>query len=315
MRNKRVGIIGVGNVGATLAYTLAIKDICSEILLKDINENLTKAMMLDISQATFVTKQKTKIIATHKSEDFFDCDIVVITAGVPRKPGMSRDDLLNINASIMESIIPDVILYNPSAIIIIVSNPLDAMVYKALEISKLPRNRVIGMAGILDSSRMSHYIYEKLNSKKDEIESFVLGGHGNEMVPLTSISKVSNTPINEILSREDIDSIIEDTKKGGARIVDLLKTGSAYFAPANSTVLMIEAILNDTKEIYPCSVLLNKEYGFEDVVVGVPVILGRKGVEEVVEFELNESQKEQFNSSINAIIELIGILKEKKKKI
>ncbi len=315
MNNKRVGIIGVGNVGATLAYTLVLKDICSEILLKDINEDLTQAMMLDISQASFATKQKTKLFAVNKNEDFCNCDVVVITAGIARRPGMSRDDLLNINAQIIETLMMDVIVFNPNAIIIIVSNPLDAMVYKALEVSKYPRNKIFGMAGILDSSRMSYFIYEKLNANKEEIFSSVMGGHGNEMVPLVSYSKVSNKFLDEVLSKEDIDEIINQTKSGGAQIVNLLKTGSAYFAPANSTAVMIDAILNDKKEIYPCSVMLNGEYGYEDVVAGVPVILGKNGVEEIIKLDLNEAQKVQFDKSINAVIELIEILKEKKKKI
>lgn len=315
MNNKRVGIIGVGNVGATLAYTLVLKDICSEILLKDINEDLTQAMMLDISQASFATKQKTKLFAVNKNEDFCNCDVVVITAGIARRPGMSRDDLLNINAQIIETLMMDVIAFNPNAIIIIVSNPLDAMVYKALEVSKYPRNKIFGMAGILDSSRMSYFIYEKLNANKEEIFSSVMGGHGNEMVPLVSYSKVSNKFLDEVLSKEDIDEIINQTKSGGAQIVNLLKTGSAYFAPANSTAVMIDAILNDKKEIYPCSVMLNGEYGYEDVVAGVPVILGKNGVEKIIKLDLSEAQKVQFDKSINAVIELIEILKEKKKKI
>lgn len=315
MNNKRVGIIGVGNVGATLAYTLVLKDICSEILLKDINEDLTQAMMLDISQASFATKQKTKLFAVNKNEDFCNCDVVVITAGIARRPGMSRDDLLNINAQIIETLMMDVIVFNPNAIIIIVSNPLDAMVYKALEVSKYPRNKIFGMAGILDSSRMSYFIYEKLNANKEEIFSSVMGGHGNEMVPLVSHSKVSNKFLDEVLSKEDIDEIINQTKSGGAQIVNLLKTGSAYFAPANSTAVMIDAILNDKKEIYPCSVMLNGEYGYEDVVAGVPVILGKNGVEKIIKLDLSEAQKVQFDKSINAVIELIEILKEKKKKI
>jgi malate dehydrogenase len=315
VNNKRVGIIGVGNVGATLAYTLVLKDICSEILLKDINEDLTQAMMLDISQASFATKQKTKLFAVNKNEDFCNCDVVVITAGIARRPGMSRDDLLNINAQIIETLMMDVIAFNPNAIIIIVSNPLDAMVYKALEVSKYPRNKIFGMAGILDSSRMSYFIYEKLNANKEEIFSSVMGGHGNEMVPLVSYSKVSNKFLDEVLSKEDIDEIINQTKSGGAQIVNLLKTGSAYFAPANSTAVMIDAILNDKKEIYPCSVMLNGEYGYEDVVAGVPVILGKNGVEKIIKLDLSEAQKVQFDKSINAVIELIEILKEKKKKI
>jgi malate dehydrogenase len=303
--NRRVGIIGTGNVGSSLAYTLALKNICDEILLKDLREDFTKAIQLDISQASI---SNINVKAIKKNEEFNDCDVIVITAGIPRKPGMSRDDLLLTNSKIMKSIVSDVIEFNKNAIIIVVANPLDAMVYTALKTSNFPRNRVLGMAGILDTARMNSFIKDELKSKNYEIKSLVIGGHGNEMVPLINYSSINNEPLEKYLNDSQIELIIEKTRNGGAEIVSLLKTGSAYYAPANSTALMVKAILNDTKEVFPCSILLNGEYGYMDVVTGVPIILGRNGCEQIVEFDLNELEKSQFDSSINSVKELINIL-------
>ena len=311
MNKKRVGIVGVGNVGATLAFTLATKNICSSILLKDVRENIVQAMALDISQATNAAKSETIIHACLSDEEFKDCDVIVITAGIARRPGMSRDDLLLTNAKIMNSVINSVIPFNPNAIIIIVSNPLDVMVYTALKTSNWSRNKIIGMAGILDSARMAHFIFEKLGYGQGQIKASVMGGHGDDMVPLADFSTVNGVNLNEVLSKEDIEDIIYKTKNGGAQIVKLLETGSAYYAPAYSTILMIEAILEDKKEIYPCAIMLNGEYGYEDIVSGVPVMLGANGVEKVVELELKEEQKNQFSKSIASVQELINILKEK----
>ncbi|MGM0518721.1 MAG: malate dehydrogenase [Campylobacterota bacterium] len=309
MNNKTVGIIGVGNVGSTLAYTLASKNICSSILLKDIRENIVQAMALDISQSANAANSKTFINACLNKEDFCDCDVVVITAGVARKPGMSRDDLLITNAKIMSNVVQDTIKFNPNAIIIVVSNPLDAMVYTALEASKYPRNRIIGMAGILDSARMSHFILEKLGYGAGQIESSVMGGHGDDMVPLPNFSTVAGVPLSEVLKKEDIEDIVNKTKNGGAQIVKLLETGSAYYAPAYATSKMVEAILEDKKEVYPCAVKLEGEYGYKDIVSGVPVMLGKDGVEKVIQLDLNKSQKEDFKKSIKSVEELIDVLK------
>ena len=311
MNKKRVGIVGVGNVGATLAFTLATKDICSSILLKDQRENITQAMALDISQATNAANSKTVIYACLNDEEFNNCDVIVITAGVARKPGMSRDDLLLINAQIMTSVIKGIIPYNPNAIIIIVSNPLDAMVYTALKASNWSRNRIIGMAGILDSARMAHFIFEKLGYGQGQIEASVMGGHGDDMVPLTDFSTVAGVSLNEVLSEDDIEDIINKTKNGGAQIVKLLETGSAYYAPAYSTTLMIEAILNNKKKIYPCSIMLEGEFGFKDIVSGVPIMLGSNGVEKVIELNLKEEQKLQFSKSVSSVKNLITTLEEK----
>lgn len=304
MSSKKIGIIGVGNVGASLAYNLALKNLCDEILLKDLREDLTKALALDISQSTSGIRNHVKVTAALKDEEFCDCSIVVITAGVPRKPGMSRDDLLHTNAKIMNSIVDGVVKYNPKAIIIIVSNPLDAMVYTALKESNFDRRRVIGMAGVLDSSRMAHFIREKKPNAK-EVNAMVLGGHGDEMVPLIHESKVDGKPLDEVLSEDELDEIIQKTRNGGIEIVKLLQTGSAYYAPAQSTALMIESIVKDEKKIYPCAVKLFGEYGYNDVVTGVPVKLGINGVEEIIELELSHDEKTNLGKSVESVKSLI----------
>lgn len=310
MKEKRVGIIGVGNVGATIAFSLATYERCDEIYLKDIREEYVEAMSLDISQAAKSNGSKTQVKAINKVDDFRDCQIVVITAGIARKPGMSRDDLLLTNANIIKSIIEEIEEFNKDAVFIIVSNPLDAMVYTALKSSTLSRNKIIGMAGILDSSRMAHFISEKIENKDLKIEAAVMGGHGDTMVPLVNYSKINNKPLSKYLNEKEIDEIVEKTKVGGAQIVGLLKTGSAYYAPGFSTSLMINAILNDTKETFPCAVLLDGEYGYTDVVAGVPIRLGKNGCEEIIELELDKEQSLAFNKSINSVNELINVLKE-----
>ena len=306
--NKKVGIIGAGNVGATLAFSLAKKNICGEIVLKDLRMNVVEAMALDISQAARAAKSSTKVSFASNAEDFSNCDVVVITAGIPRKPGMSRDDLLLTNAKIMTSVINEIAPFNKDAIYIIVSNPLDAMVYTALKATSLPRNRIIGMAGVLDSSRMAHFIQEKLTFTPNEIKAAVMGGHGDEMVPLANYSSVDGKELKEFFSDEEIEDIIVKTRNGGAQIVKLLETGSAYYAPGYSTALMVEAILTDSKETYPCAVMLNGEFGYENIVAGVPVVLGKDGFEKIVELELNEEQKAQFAKSISSIKELVDTI-------
>lgn len=311
MINKKVGIIGVGNVGSTLAYTLAHKGICSSIVLKDIRENIVEAMALDISQSANAAKSHTIVYPAKSGEDLKDCDIVVITAGIPRKPGMSRDDLLLTNAKIMKSVTEDIKKYAPNAIVIIVSNPLDAMVYTALKTLGFKKEQVVGMAGILDSARMSHFILEKVGFGAGQIESSVMGGHGDDMVPLPNHSTVAGVTISELLTEEEIEEIIDRTRNGGLQIVKLLETGSAYYAPAHATSLMVETILDNKKKIYPCSVMLDGEYGYKNVVAGVPVMLGNKGVEKVMELKLTKEQEELFANSVNSVQSLIDVLEEK----
>ncbi len=309
--NKKVGIIGVGNVGSTLAYTLASKGICSNIILKDIRENIVQAMALDISQAANAAKSHTVVRSAASGEDLQGCDVVVITAGLPRTPGMSRDDLLLKNANIMQSVMDDVKTYASNAIIVVVSNPLDAMVYAALKLSGFPREQIVGMAGILDSARMSHFILEKLGYGAGQVESSVMGGHGDDMVPLPNFSTVAGVPLSEVLSSKDIQEIVDKTKNGGLQIVKLLETGSAYYAPAHATSLMVEAILNNQKRIFPCAVMLEGEYGHDNIVSGVPVMLGSKGVEKIIELNLNEEQAALFANSVASVRELTTTLDTK----
>ena len=308
MRGKRVGIVGVGNVGATVAYSLAMKGHCHEIILRDNKIERAKGMALDMAQASQAARMHTVITVAEEASQLKDCDVVVITAGSPRLPGMSRDDLLLINAKVIKEVVNDIKTYSPNAIIVPVSNPLDAMVYVALKETGWDRTRVVGMAGILDSARMAHFVYEKLGYGAGQIRCSVMGGHGDDMVPLPRFSTVAGVPLNDLLTKDELDEIIERTKKGGAEIVKYLQTGSAYYAPAKATAIMVEAILSDTKQIYPCAVLLDGEYGYNDVVSGVPVMLGANGAEKIIEANLNDDQKERFSKSVASVQELIDAL-------
>lgn len=311
-RGKKVTIIGAGNVGATVAYSLAMKGVCHEVVLRDRNPDISMGKALDMSQAANAARQHTVVTVAHEAKQIKDSDIVVITAGSPRKPGMSRDDLLMINAEITKEVVADVKKYAPESIIIMVSNPLDVMTYVALKESGFPKERVVGMAGILDSARMAHFIFEKLGYGAGQIRASVMGGHGDTMVPLPKFSTVAGVPLSDILSEDEIDEVVERTKHGGAEIVGYLKTGSAYYAPAKATAIMVEAILKDTKQIFPCGVYLNGHYGYSDVVSGVPVALGANGVEKLFEMTLNEEQKNLFAHSVASVKEMIDVLKEKK---
>lgn len=311
-KGKKVAIIGAGNVGATVAYSLAMKGICHEIVLRDRNTEIAKGKALDMSQAANAARMHTLVSVAEEAEDMAGSDVVVITAGSPRLPGMSRDDLLMINAEITKEVVGDVKEHCPDAIIIMVSNPLDVMTYVALKESGFPKERVIGMAGILDSARMAHFIHEKLGYGAGQIRASVMGGHGDDMVPLPKFSTVAGVPLTDVLDEEEILEIVERTKGGGAEIVGYLKTGSAYYAPAKSTAIMVEAILKDTKQIHPCAVLLDGHYGHSDVVSGVPVALGANGVEKLFEMTLSDGQKRKFARSVESVKGMIDVLKEKK---
>jgi len=310
-RGKKVAIIGAGNVGATVAYSLAMKGVCHEIVLRDRAPEIAKGKALDMSQAANAARTHTVVSVAEHASDLAGSDVVVITAGSPRKPGMSRDDLLMINADITKQVVADVREHAPDSIIIMVSNPLDVMTYVALKESGFPRERVLGMAGILDSARMAHFIYEKIGYGAGQIRASVMGGHGDDMVPLPKFSTVAGVPLSDVLDEEDILDVIERTKHGGAEIVGYLKTGSAYYAPAKSTSLMVEAILKDTKQIHPCAILLDGEYGYHDVVSGVPLVLGAGGAEKVFEVTLSEGQKKRFAKSVGSVKSMIDVLKEK----
>jgi malate dehydrogenase len=308
MGGKRVGIVGVGNVGSSVAYSLAMSGSCHEIILRANDVDKAKGKALDLSQAAQAARKHTVISVAETLEDVKDCDVVVMTAGSPRLPGMSRDDLLVKNANIMRDVMASIKKTSPNAIIIPVSNPLDAMVYVALKETGWDRNRVLGMAGILDSARMAHFIYEKLGYGAGQIRASVMGGHGDDMVPLPRFSTVAGVPLTDLLTWDEINEIVERTKNGGAEIVGLLKDGSAYYAPAKSTAIMVEAVLSDTKQIYPCSVMLDGEYGYTDIVSGVPVMIGASGAEKIIEANLNDDQDRKFSKSVGSVKELVDAL-------
>ncbi|HEY9203648.1 malate dehydrogenase [Sulfurimonas sp.] len=311
-QGKRVGIVGAGNVGATVAYSLAMLGSCHEIILRDNKIDVAKGKALDMSQAAAAVRSHTIVTVAEDMSDLTNCDVVVVTAGSPRLPGMSRDDLLMINANITKEVIQGIAKYSPDAIVIMVSNPLDAMTYVALRESGFERSRVIGMAGILDSSRMASFIQEKLGYGGGQIRASVMGGHGDDMVPLPRYSTVAGVPLADLLTSAEIDEIVTRTRNGGAEIVSHLKTGSAYYAPAKSTTIMVEAILKDTKQIHPCAVYLEGEYGYSDVVSGVPVMLGANGAEKIIEITLDDAEKEMFKNSCNSVKSLIDTLNRNK---
>lgn len=308
MKGSRVGIVGAGNVGATVAYSLAMKGICHEIILRDNKIERAKGMALDMSQAANAARMHTVVSVAEDMSQLADCDVIVITAGSPRLPGMSRDDLLMINAKIMKEVVNDIKKYSPNAILVPVSNPLDAMVYTAIKETGWDRSRVIGMAGVLDSARMAHFIYEKVKYGAGQIRASVMGGHGDDMVPLPRFSTIAGVPLTDLLTDAEIEEIVDKTRNGGAEIVKYLQTGSAYYAPAKATSIMVEAIIKDTKQIFPCAVMLDGEYGYTDVVSGVPVALGANGVEKLIEVSLNEKQTAQFAKSCASVQELIDTL-------
>jgi malate dehydrogenase len=264
-----------------------------------------------MSQAANAARMHTVVTVAKEAKDIAGSDVVVITAGSPRKPGMSRDDLLLMNAEITKQVVGDVKEHCPDAIIVMVSNPLDVMTYVALKESGFPRERVIGMAGILDAARMAHFIYQKIGYGAGQIRASVMGGHGDDMVPLPKFSTVAGVPLTDVLSEEEIIDIVERTKHGGAEIVGLLKTGSAYYAPAKSTTVMVEAILQDTKQIHSCAVYLDGEYGYNDVVSGVPIALGANGIEKLFDITLNMGQQRRFAKSVKSVKSMIDVLKAK----
>ncbi|AZV46932.1 malate dehydrogenase [Nautilia sp. PV-1] len=307
MSNK-VSIVGAGNVGSIVAYSLAMQGLAHEIILVDRDTDRAKGKALDMSHAASAVRSHSIVRAAESYEDVRGSKVVVITAGFPRKPGMTREDLLFKNAEIMRDVVTQVKEVAPDAILIVVSNPLDAMTYTALKVSGFPKNRVIGMAGILDSARMAYFIYEKLGYGAGQIRASVIGGHGDFMVPLPKYSTVAGVPLSDLLSQKEIDEVVERTKKAGAEIVGYLKTGSAYFAPGKSTAIMVEAILKDSKQIFPCAAYLDGEYGYKDIVNGVPVMIGKDGAEKVIEVTLDPCEKELFRKSVGAVKEMVDIL-------
>ena len=307
--DKKVTVVGAGNVGATAAQRLAEKGLC-DVVLVDIVEGVPQGKALDLMEAAPVEKHDGQVTGTNSYEATEGSDIVIITAGIPRKPGMSRDDLISTNAGIVKAVTEQVVKYSPDAVLIIVSNPLDAMCHVAYEASGFPKNRVIGMAGVLDSARFRTFIAMELKVSVENIHAFVLGGHGDTMVPLPRYSTVAGIPITELLPQERIAALVDRTANGGAEIVGLLKTGSAFYAPASSAVEMAESILKDRKKILPCAVYLDGEYGYKELFIGVPVKLGAGGVEEIIEIKLTEAEKAALDKSAAAVEELKGVLKK-----
>jgi malate dehydrogenase len=307
--DKKVTVVGAGHVGATAAQRLAEKELC-DVALIDIIEGVPQGKALDLAEAAPIEKHDAHLTGSNGYEISENSDIVIITAGIPRKPGMSRDDLLSTNAGIMKSVTQQIVERSPDSIIIVVSNPLDAMCHVAYDTSGFPKNRVMGMAGVLDSARFRTFISMELDVSVENTTAFVLGGHGDTMVPLPRYSTVAGIPITELLSKERIDALVKRTASGGAEIVGLLKTGSAYYAPASAAVEMAESILKDKKKILPCAAYLEGEYGINDLFVGVPVKLGTNGIEEIIEISLTKEESTALEKSADAVRELKELLKK-----
>ena len=314
MARKKIALIGSGQIGGTLAHLAALKDL-GDIVLFDIVDGVPQGKALDISQSAPVEGYDAKITGTSKYEDLKGSDVVIVTAGVPRKPGMSRDDLLEINLKVMEQVGAGIAKYAPKAFVICITNPLDAMVWALQKFSGLPTNQVIGMAGVLDSSRFVHFIADELKVSVEDINAFVLGGHGDTMVPLARYSTVAGSPLTDIvkmgwLTKDKLDAIIQRTRDGGAEIVGLLKTGSAFYAPATSAIAMAESYLKDKKRVLPAAAYLNGQYGVKGTYVGVPVVIGAGGAEKVIEISLNSAEQKAFDKSVAAVDGLIEACKK-----
>ncbi|MBN1504215.1 MAG: malate dehydrogenase [Candidatus Eisenbacteria bacterium] len=307
MKNK-VTIVGAGNVGATAAHWAAEKEF-ADIVLIDVIPDMPKGKALDLMETGPVEGFDTKIIGTNDYKDTANSDVVVITAGLARKPGMSRDDLLEANRKIVYECTENVVKYSPDAILVIVSNPLDAMCHVAKAVSKFPKNRVFGMAGILDTARFRCFISMEMGVSVEDIQAMVLGGHGDTMVPLPRYTTVAGVPITELLPKEKIDAMVKRTAQAGGEIVALLKTGSAYYSPSASVIQIVEAILKDKKRVVPCAAYLEGEYGIKGLYVGVPVKIGAKGVEQVMELKLTADEQAALNKSAAAVRELVDIMK------
>jgi malate dehydrogenase len=309
IKRKKISVIGAGFTGATTALFLAQKEL-GDVVLLDIPqlENPTKGKALDMLEATPVLGADSNIVGTSNYEDTRDSDVVIITAGVARKPGMSRDDLVTTNAGIVKSVTEQVVKYSPNCFIVVLSNPVDAMTYVAHKVSGFPKNRVIGQSGVLDTARFRTFVAQELNVSVEDVTGFVLGGHGDDMVPLIRYSYAGGIPLEKLIPQDRIDSIVERTRKGGAEIVNLLGTGSAYYAPAASLVQMTEAILKDKKRILPAIALLEGEYGYENLYMGVPTLIGGNGIEKVYELELTSEEKAALDKSAQSVRNVMNVV-------
>ena len=305
---KKVTVVGAGKYGSMTALRVAEYNLASEVVMTDIVEGLPQGLALDINQSRFVEKFDTKVSGTNDYKETAESDVVVITAGLPRKPGMSRMDLLEVNAGIVTDVTKQILEHSEDPIIIVVTNPLDQMTTLTAEVSKLSKGRVIGQAGILDSSRFAYFISEKLNVKMSEVYALTLGSHGETMVPVPSLCTVSGEPLVDILSEKDIDELVKKTSEGGAEIVGLLKTGSAYFAPASSAATMVKSIISDSNEVFPVCAWLEGEYGINDVYLGVPAKLGKGGVTEIVEYDLTTTELDALREASKAVKDKVSEL-------
>ena len=309
-KGKKVTVIGTGNFGSTVAFIMAMNGTCHNVVLRGRNYDVARGKALDMSQAANAARQHTIVKAAKGPEDMANSDVVVITAGAPRTPGMSRDDLLTKNAEIVRMYAREIKEHAPDAVVVVVSNPLDVMTYVVAKETGFPRERVLGMAGILDAARMAHFIFEKLAYGAGQIRATVMGGHGDTMVPLPKFTTVAGVPIDDLLDSEEIGDIVKKTRNGGAQIVNLLGDGSAYYAPAKSTTVMVDAILKDTNQIHSCAIMLQDDYGYSDIVSGVPVMIGAGGAEEVIEMHLKNLQVRKFANSVASVQEMVDKLYE-----
>jgi malate dehydrogenase len=307
MGRPKITVVGAGNVGGTVAQRLAEKN-AYEVVLVDIVPGIPQGKALDITQAGPVCGYSTRVVGTNGYDETAGSSIAVITSGIPRKPGMSRDELLATNAKIVGSVVQELVSRSPNIILLLVTNPLDAMVHVARQVSRLPKSRVLGMAEVLDTARLRSFVAEELHVSGTDVQAMVLGGHGDTMVPLVRQTTVAGTPITDRLSQDRLAALIKRTQDGGAEIVGLLKTGSAFYAPSAAAVDMVEAIMNDQKRVLPCAMLCEGEYGLKDVIVGVPVTLGRSGGESIVEYELTAEERRALQASADAVRELCGVV-------
>lgn len=315
MVRKKIALVGSGNIGGTLAHLIGYKDL-GDVILIDVAEGLPQGKALDLAQAMAVEGRSSKIVGSNDYAGMEGADVVIVTAGLARKPGMSRNDLLTINAKIISDVGKNIKRYAPNAFVIVVTNPLDAMVWVMHEACGLPHHRVVGMAGVLDSGRFRCFLADALGVSPTDVQTFVLGGHGDAMVPLPRYTSVAGIPLPDLIkkgwiSQTLVDAIVDRTRNGGAEIVNLLTTGSAYYAPATSAIAMAESYLKDQKRILPCATWLTGEYGVQDVYVGVPAIIGGSGVEKVVEFDLTPLEREAFTQSVNGVRALVKEIESK----
>lgn len=311
MTKQKVSIIGAGNTGATLAFIVAQQELADVVLIdRPESEGLVKGKALDILESSPIYGFDVNVTGTIDYADSANSDVVVITAGVARKPGMSRDDLVQVNEAVMHDVTKQIVKYSPNCKIIVLTNPVDAMTYSVLQASGFPKERVIGQSGVLDTARYQTFIAEALNVSVKDIRGLVLGGHGDTMLPLITSTNVNGVPLNKLLNNSQITQIVERTRKGGAEIVELLGSGSAYYAPASAVYSMVEAILKDQKRLLPSIALLEGEYSFSDICLGVPTILGSKGIERIVELQLSEDEQAQLQVSANAVTEVKQSLKQ-----